>query len=480
MLKRITDLEEVSIQLETNPDERQVMTDAAKGFVEDFLTNIRIRKTYESKDSTGDKLLEFQIEEDGKSIESLIEVFKTEVSQVALNAASGGHLGYIPGGGVYPTAIGDYLAAVSNEYAGIFFASPGAVRMENMLLRWLCDLMKYPKTALGNLTSGGSIANLIAVATARDFKQIKSRDIDQSVIYLTQQVHHSVQKAIRIAGLAESKLAYIPTDSKFRMDTKALRNQILADKAEGLKPFLIIGSIGTTDTGAVDPINGIADVAEEFDLWFHIDAAYGGFFVMTEEGQDHFKGVERSDSLTIDPHKGLFLSYGTGAVLIKNIEALQSTHYYVAGYMQDAVLESSEPNPADLSPELTKHFRGLRMWLPLQLNGLKRFKAALSEKIWLARYFHQEIQKLGFEVGPEPELSVVIYRYTKSMEESNQFNKELVDHVHKDGRVFISSTTLAGEIWLRLAVLSFRTHLKEINLLLEVIKEFLTKNKKRV
>ncbi|MCB0677344.1 MAG: aminotransferase class V-fold PLP-dependent enzyme, partial [Saprospiraceae bacterium] len=287
--------------------------------------------------------------------------------------------------------------------------------------------------------------------------------------YLTEQVHHCVQKALRIAGLEEAIIRYVPMDDRYRMDAGALRRQVAADQSAGLRPFLVVGSAGTTDTGSIDPLADIADIAGQYDLWFHVDAAYGGFFALLDELRPAFRGMERSDSLAIDPHKGLFLSYGLGAVLIKDVQAQLRSHYYRANYMQDSVIDTDELNPADLSPELTKHFRGLRMWMALQLFGLTPFRAALQEKRELALYFHEEVQKLGFEVGPSPELSVAIYRYVPLAGDPDDFNRRLVARVQRDGRVFVSSTLIQGRFWIRLAVLSFRTHLEHIDWLLEVL-----------
>ena len=471
MLEKIKLLEIESRLLDPNPQLRDKWNKAVQKYADEFLDDIENLKTYHVEKEMGIKLLDFPISETSKSIEELLEIIKENVDTPALNPASGGHLAYIPGGGIFPTALGDYLADVTNRYAGIFFAGPGAVRMENLLLRWMCKIVGYPKTALGNLTSGGSIANLMAITTARDHMQIKARDIEKSVIYLTGQAHHSLQKAIRIAGLAEAKLSYIPIDDRFRMNVSALQNAIERDIENGLKPFLLIASAGTTDTGAIDPMNKIAKLTKQFGIWFHVDAAYGGFFVLAEEVKNSFVGMEQADSITIDPHKGLFLAYGTGAVLIRNVEALQNTNNYQASYMQDVIAEENEPSPANLSPELTKHFRGMRMWLPLQLFGLKPFKAAISEKIWLCRYFYEEIQKIGFEVGPEPELSVAIYRYLPKNGDANSFNAKIVKLVREDGRVFLSSTTIDGIFWIRIAILCFRSHLNTIDLCLQILKE---------
>ena len=183
------------------------------------------------------------------------------------------------------------------------------------------------------------------------------------------------------------------------------------------------------------PLDDIAEIALANDMWFHVDAAYGGFFLLVDELKDKFKGIEKADSVAIDPHKGLFLSYGLGAVLIKDLQAQYDSHYYQANYMQDAAKMTEEYSPADLSPELTKHFRGLRMWLSLELLGLQPFRAGLSEKHILAHYFYHKIQELGFEVGPEPELSVVIYRYIPKSGDVNAFNDNLVKAVREDGRV---------------------------------------------
>lgn len=471
MREKILQLEKTSRELEPSSELRAAWTNRVNDYANNFLDNIETLPAYVESGDNGKKILDYDFTESGIPLEMVLGILDKNVDNIGLNPASGGHLGYIPGGGIYTTALGDYLSAVTNRYAGIFYGGPGAVRIENQLIRWMCKLMGYPSTSLGNLASGGSIANLIAIVTARDKKGIRSRDIENAVIYLTEQVHHCVQKAIRIAGLDEAIIRYIRMDEEFRMSAKTLRQQVEADIKSGLKPFLVVGSAGTTDAGAVDPLDEIADIAQTNKMWFHVDAAYGGFFILTEKLKNKFKGIERSDSLAIDPHKGLFLSYGLGAVLIKDVEAQFKSHYYKASYMQDTLGVDEELSPADLSPELTKHFRGLRMWLSLHLFGTKPFVACLDEKHLLCKYFYEEIQKAGFEVGPEPELSVCMYRYIPESGEADDFNLKLVEFVKADGRVFVSSTNLNGVIWIRLAVLSFRTRLKTIDMLLEVLKK---------
>lgn len=472
MTDRIKELEAEAQILEPNHQERIILTEQVLEYAETFLDRLPQKKAFDESDNHGKGLLDFSIREQPKDIENLLGALDQNVDSQGLNPASGRHLGYIPGGGLYPSALADFLAAVTNRYAGVFFSSPGAVRMENMCLRWICDLIGYGDQAGGNLTSGGSIANLTGLVTARDHAKVKAADFQRTVIYTTRQVHHCVIKAIKFAGLAEAELRTIAMDEHFRMQPNKLREQIAEDKKNGKIPLVIFASAGTTDLGAVDPLQSIGAIAREHNIWFHVDAAYGGFFLLTDHGQKKLKGIELADSVTIDPHKGLFLPYGSGALLVKEVEHLYDSQHMTANYLQDTLSADEEYSPADLSPELSKHFRGLRMWLPLQVFGTAPFRAALDEKLELTRYFYREVQHIeGIEVGPEPELSVMFFRYVPEHGDANAANKELVKAIHRDGRVFLSSTNIDDTVYLRLAVLSFRTHLDTIDLTLEILKE---------
>ncbi len=475
MREKILQLEKAARALEPTAVERGSVREKVIEYSEDFLNNIATIKPYNLSEDMGIGLLESPIAETGIDIDAAIDLIRENVDTPGLNPASGGHLGYIPGGGIYYSALGDYLADIFNRYAGIFYASPGAVRMENMLIRWMSEIVGYPTGAAGNLTSGGSIANLTAIVTARDAREINSTNIRNSVIYLSSQIHHSINKAIRIAGLSECIVRHLPLDGKYRIIAEDLSKQIQNDRDAGLNPFLIVASAGTTDVGAIDPLGEIGEISKRNGLWYHIDAAYGGFFVLTDEGKEKFKGIETSDSLSIDPHKGLFLPYGLGVVLVKDAARLYESHHYMASYMQDAASATDEQSPADLSPELTKPFRGMRLWLPLKLLGVAPFRACLDEKLLLAKYFYAEVQKLGFECKTEPELSVVAFRYLPKSVDANVFNKQLLNEIVADGRVFLSSTMLNGDFTLRFACLSFRTHLKTVDLLLSVLGETIEK-----
>jgi glutamate/tyrosine decarboxylase-like PLP-dependent enzyme len=470
--ERIEALESVARQLEPGRPERDRLRSPVIAHSESFYEGLDDALTYRVTDDKGAGLLEIPIAEEGIGIEKALRIIGEHVDRAGLNPAAGGHLAYVPGGGLFASSLGDYLADVGNHYAGVFFATPGAVRMENLLVRWMARLVGYPEGALGTLSSGGSIANLTAIVTARDAMEVGGRRVHRSPVYLTQQVHHCVTKALRLAGLAEAPLRRVPMDERFRMRPDELARMIAADRAAGLRPWLVVASSGTTDTGAIDPVDEIAEVAEAAGVWLHVDAAYGGFFLLTGIGRSKIRGLECSDSVVMDPHKGLFLPYGTGALLVRQGELLARSQWYEANYLQDALDSTEEVSPADLSPELTRHFRGLRMWLPLVLHGVAPFRAALEEKIQLCRYFYEELSGIpGMQRGPYPELSVALYRYVPRAGDANEFNARLIREVRRDGRVFLSSTTIDGTFWLRLAVLCFRTHRRHVDLALQVLRE---------
>jgi aromatic-L-amino-acid decarboxylase len=474
MVNRIKQLEILSRALEPNAEERAFLLEKVTQYVNAFLENINHVPAYRATADEGIGLYDSPISEGPIDIDSALNLIKQNVDRPGVNVGSGGYLCFIPGSGLYHSALGDYVAAVTNRYAGVFFASPGAVRMERMLLRWIADFIGYPESAAGDLTSGGSIANLAGIVTARDAFDLKAKDFERSVVYLTKQAHHSVEKALRIAGLKECVKRFIPLDEHYCMKAYALEQAILNDKKSELNPWLIVAAAGTVDTGAVDPLDSIADIAQSHQLWLHVDGAYGGAFALCEMGKKILKEIERADSMIIDPHKGLFLPFGTGAVLVRDGEKLRQAHYYEASYLQDTekLASSDEISPAELSPELSRHFRGLRLWLPLKLIGVAPFRAALEEKLLLARYFYEKMQSInGFELGPYPDLSIVTYRYIPKRGNVNEFNQQLNHAVQKDGRIFLSSTMIDGKFTLRLAVLGFRTHRDRIDQAIEILQE---------
>lgn len=467
----LKELENIARKLDPDANTRQHLLQHVIDYTHRYLEAISQAPTYSTQPDNGSALLDSPITETGITIEDALNLLHQNVDNLGVNLTSGRYLGYIPGGGLFHSALGDYLAAITNRYAGLFFVSPGAVRLENMVLKWLASEIGYPKSSAGNLTSGGSLANLTAIVTARDACGLSGRNMGQAVVYLSEHVHHCIEKALHVAGLGQVSKRYVQVDANYRMDVNALEQAIVTDQQAGLKPWLVVASAGTTNTGSVDPLSAIGEVAANHRLWFHVDGAYGGMFVLCPAGKATLRGINQSDSLVLDPHKSLFLSYGTGTLLVREHQKLYATFNSEADYIQNILDADDELSPADVSLELTKHFRGLRLWLPLKLLGVSPFRAALAEKLKLAQYFFEQIKLVdGFEVGPAPDLSIVIYRYLPKRGNIDEFNQRLMREIQQDGRLFISSTRVDGNLVLRAAILSHRTHLAEIEETLDVLK----------
>ena len=406
--------------------------------------------------------------EKGMDFETLLDFIMKKVIPVSINTPHPAYMGYIPGGGLYPSAVADFLGAATNRFTGAWFAAPAAARLEANVLEWFSQWMGYPRSARGILTSGGSLANFSAVATAR--KHFLGDDISRGVIYASDQTHHCVMKVALLAGIPEPNIRLLPVDRNFRAIPEVFERAVKADLRKGKKPFLLVGNAGTTNSGAVDPLPDLADIAKRYNLWYHVDAAYGGFFNLCKKGKKILKGLNLSDSLVLDPHKGLFLPYGSGCLLVKDGELLRSAHMLTAEYLMDTTTPKREVSAAEYSPELTRSYRGLRVWLPLKLFGVGAFRENLSEKLQLTEWMYKRfLDEPGFECMAVPDLTVIAFRYRPKKGEMEDFNRKLLAYIVKSKKLFLSSTLLNGQFVVRVCILSFRTHQAEVEEAFEII-----------
>ena len=403
--------------------------------------------------------------ERGTPLESLLPLLERAASK-SFTTSGPGYLAFIPGGGLYPSALADYLALAYNRYVGVWNPAPALVQLELQSIDWIRALVGYPPGAQGLLTTGGSLSNFIAIATARR-NRLPENFLD-GTLYASVESHHCVAKAALLAGFPERNLRLLPVDARRRLRLDALADAVAEDRSLGLRPFLVVANAGTTNTGAIDPTPEIADFCAANDLWLHVDAAYGGFFRLVRESL--LPGLERADSLVLDPHKGLFLPYGTGCLLVRDPEALRRAHHSGADYLQDLQLPEGAVSFADISPELSRDFRGLRLWLPFQLFGVDAFRDNLREKLELTHWAYDELRAApGFECLDEPQLSVLPFRYHPRRGDVNEFNERLLRRVNDKRRVFITSTRIDGAYVPRLAILSFRTHGRHVQAAVEDI-----------
>ncbi len=381
------------------------------------------------------------------------------------DTANPGFAAYIPGGGLYSAALGDFIACSVNRYTAIAASAPALVQLEAGVLRWLCGVFGLPASAQGLLTPGGSMANLSAIVTARTAR-LGERFLD-GTMYVSDEVHHSITKSARFAGFPAEAVRVVPTDASLRMDPTDLRRAVEEDRVRGRRPFLVVANAGTIGTGAVDPLGAIADEAGRSDLWLHVDGAYGACFQLTSRGRNVLAGIQRADSITLDPHKGLFLPYGTGCLLARDADALRDAHEAHAEYLPPASGGDDPPDFSAFSPELTRDFRGLRLWLPLHLHGVDAFVRALDEKLDLAKLVHARLSAVPtLDLPWNPQLSLVTFR---PRDGTNADTENLLRRINASGRVWLSAAPVRGRLYVRMCILSHRTTRERVEEAIEII-----------
>ena len=407
--------------------------------------------------------------EEGRSVGSVMALIFERIVPIALHTAGGGYLGYIPGGGLPHSGVADLIADVTNRYVGLWQAAPGLVELESAVIRWLAQELGMGPQAGGLLTTGGSMANFTAIVTAR--RERLPENFLGGRIYTSVETHHSVKKAAILAGFPERAVRVLPVDAERRLREDALSAAILEDRAAGLSPFLLVSTAGSTPTGAVDDLQSLGALCAAEGLWHHVDGAYGGAFCLTARGKAALAGIGAADSVALDPHKGLFLPYGTGALLVRDPEALRRAHALTASYLPPMETDPRRWDFAELGPELSRDARGLRLWLPLMLCGARAFREALDEKLDLARVAHAEIAAWpGVRCISAPALSLFAFRM-EGVDDPNVWNRSWLLRANAGRRVFLTGVEVDGLFTLRLCVLSFRTHAAQVGLAIEALAE---------
>ncbi|MDL4816412.1 pyridoxal phosphate-dependent decarboxylase family protein [Actinomadura opuntiae] len=416
---------------------------------------------YDGVETVVEDMLRPPPEEPGE-LHALLDAFEAAARQ-GVDTASPGYLAYFPAGGLVSSAMAELLAQVYNRFTGVAELAPALVAMEHGVLRWLCDRFALPPGSVGITTTGGSMATLTALVAARHDRLGDA--IATGTLYVTEHTHFCVERAARIAGIPDDHVRIVPTEG-LRMDPASARHMIQADRAQGLRPFLLVGTGGTTSTGTVDPLPELAALARAEDLWFHVDAAYGGGFQLTTRGRARLSGIEHADSIVLDPHKSLFLQYGTGVLLMRDAEALASAHRGGGHYVQDVRTVQDLPDYGYLGPELTRDFRGLRLWLPLHLHGVAAFRSALDARLDLAQHAYRDLAADPLlDVPWGPDLTVVTFR----MRGDNERNRGLLERINASGWFFLSSTRVHDRLLLRLNPTSHRTGADTVRQVLDLI-----------
>lgn len=407
-----------------------------------------------------------------ESFEKLAQFLANDIAPLGQQPGHPGYMAYVAGAANPISAPAQALALTMNQFTGHFSLAPGLVTIEMEVIRWFTTMMNYPdNTATGILTGGGSQANMMALVAARNKFFAKQNDLSKARFYASAQVHHCIGKALAFLGFPKECLRLIPVDQKFSLITAELEKAISEDKNKGLTAVAVIGTAGTTNTGAVDPLNVIADICEKNNIWFHVDGAYGALFMLTDKGQKALKGIERSQSVALDPHKALQIPYGVGCLLIKNKSDLQTQYAGSSSYMPPSPGFQEEQfnliDFADISPELSRDPRGLRVWLPLKTFGIGPFKLNLEEKIKLSEYLNSELKKIELvKVISEPHLTIQAFNLGNS-----EKTKKLLAWINAQNKLFLSGCEINGCYSIRVCLLGYRLHFAQVQELIQLIKE---------
>lgn len=384
---------------------------------------------------------------------------------------------FVPGPSNYISAMADTLATGFNIFSGGWVNAPAAAELEIVTINWLLKLFKFPtKNGGGIFTSGGSMANLTALVTAR--KQKCGDDFSKAIIYLTDQTHSSNIKAIRTIGFKKEQIRIIPTDIEFKVSVNKLKNAIAKDKLEGYTPFCLIGTAGATNTGTVDPLGEMSKICKKEKIWFHVDAAYGGAAILSKNGNQLLKGIQKADSITVDPHKWFFQPYEMGCLLVRNHKWLSKTFTEKPEYLRDIEGNTSEINFYDHGIQLTRRFRALKFYMSIKTFGLESFREAIDYSIQLAEKTEDLLRKSSnWEIVSPATLGIINFRYNpleKKLSEKkiDELNQKISQEIIDSKEAMLVTTVLQKQIVLRMCLINPRTKFDDIKQTLDKCIDF--------
>ena len=473
------------MSLDISREELDEISSRAAALVSEYFATIRERPVVAPNHAGKTKeSINLELPREGRPLDQLLDECRTAIDLSRHN----GHprfFGYVASPSTPIGAYADLIASALNANITCWRSAPGGTEIEQLVVRWLGALIRYDDNARGLLTSGGSMANMIALLIASRRKggvEAAHKGLWNAgaplTIYASEEVHMSIPKAADILGFGRNQVRVVACDERQRMRVDELVTRIETDKKNRFRPFCIVASAGTVNTGAVDPLDAIATVAREFDLWFHVDGAYGAPGAMVERKSAQFAGLERADSVSLDPHKWLYVPVDAGCLLFRDAAAAvaafsteEADYIKVHGLTEDAAFAYW-----DYGVELSRRFRALKVWLTLGYYGARRLAAAIEEDISLAAYLGEMVsQAEDFELLAPVELSICCFRYVPrrqlNEEEVNRLNERIMAAVQQGGRAYLSNATVNGKFALRACITNFRTTKADVEQTLEVVRD---------
>lgn len=472
--------------LDLPQDELRDLLSAASGIVSRLYEGLDERPVFHGKTPEAVRALFDEglpeLPSDPKALLSRIErdVFNSATLNISPN-----FFGFIMSGGNQLGMIAELLAAAINQNCAKWSVSACHAEMERVVIRWLSEFVGFKPDAAGTLVSGGSVANLTALSVARkvkapyDVSKVGNFDQTPMTAYVSSELHFCHERAMDLLGLGRKNLRKIRVKKDHTIDLDALKDQINSDRSDGLTPFCVIGNAGTVNTGAVDPLNALADICFEYGLWFHIDAAYGGPAAGTSLAKHLFAGIDRADSISLDPHKWLYAPFEAGCVLVRNEKELRETFSWSGEFLGKDGEGQSRTDYLDLGLQLSRNFKALKIWLAFKGYGAERIRASIEENIKVMQFFSEMIDySADFEqLAPSP-LSIVCFRYrTKSTDKWKdesflaKLNKRLASAIEEDRRVFVTGTVVDGKPALRACCVNHRVTRAHVSRMFAVVRE---------
>jgi glutamate/tyrosine decarboxylase-like PLP-dependent enzyme len=459
--------------LEPSADEIRDWGDSVAQFMIEYLGGLRDRTVYRRTSSREIRSgLDSKLPVKGSDFDSLLKVFRDTIIPFSRQNAHPRMFGYVQSPGTPIGAFADLLASTLNANLTIWRSAPAPVELERLTIDWIRQILGFPAEAGGLFVSGGSMANLAALAAAR---QTKHDSLGRLRMYASTATHFSIAKAAALLGIGRENVQHVAGDERFRIRVDDLVAKINADLEAGFVPFCVVGNAGTVDTGAVDPLREIREVANRFQLWMHVDGSYGAFAILADSAKKLFEGMEQADSIALDPHKWLYLPVDVGCVMYRDPEVAQAAFAHEAEYTRMFGEEADEAFVCwDYGPELSRRFRALKVWMLLKGVGLDRLSEAIESNLACARHLESMVQASDdFEMIAPVELSIFCFRHLPTQlrnqpsETIDAFNERLLVGLQRDGSSYLSNATLNGRFALRGCVLNYRTTLRDMEILLD-------------
>ncbi len=473
----------MSNSLDFAPDHFKELLSATSDLVLNQHENLEEKKAYHYyPQKEVEKWFEEPLPEQGMEPEKLLKLVKEKVMDTATNNLGPYMYAYVMAGGTQLSIIAEQLAATINQNVGKWHLAPAINEIERRVIQWGGEITGFDSNAAGVLVSGGSAANLAGLAVARNIffekEEVRKKGLfgmQPFTVYASSEVHGCVDKSVEELGIGSNQLRKIAVNEDYTINLDVLKQQIEEDIANGMKPFCLIGNAGTVNTGAIDDLDALALIAEEYNMWYHIDGAYGGLLGTLESLKKKYSGIEKADSLAVDFHKWLYQTFEGGCLLVKDWDKLRRSYFKVASYLDAKLEEAGRVNFNEHYFQLSRNAKALKIWMSLKGYGIKAIKEMIQKDIDLAKYLSNSIEESNdFELIAESDLAISCFRYTGNCtteEEIDSINRKLIPALEQDGRVFITSTTIKNKFVIRACLINHRMHKGTVDYLVNVIRE---------